>query len=116
MPEELSSNHIKLLKVQLLKRAVVDVQRVFSLREDRSTLALLLRNGAIGDDLWNEFNDAESEINLEIQDCIRDAEELEKGWGQSIFQQAAQLLAQEQQRELDEVLYFVMSSEYPSFV
>ncbi|KAJ3348744.1 translocation protein S66 [Allomyces javanicus] len=102
LPDDLTPKHVQQLKGALMKRAVINVQRVFSLREDRSTLALLLRNGAIGDDLWEEFTSAETDLNKEIQETVREAEELEKGWGNTIFQEATQQLAQAQQREMEE--------------
>ncbi|KAI9215760.1 Sec62/63 complex, subunit Sec66, partial [Blastocladiella britannica] len=97
MPDEFGPTQIKQLKAALLMRAKANIKRVLSLREDRAVLALLLRNGAIGDDLWQEFTDAEAEINLEVQQCMREAEDLQKGWGQQLFPEASQAVQQEAQ-------------------
>ncbi|KAI9141512.1 Sec62/63 complex, subunit Sec66, partial [Paraphysoderma sedebokerense] len=96
----------KTLKTALLKRAMTNVYRIWSLREDRSTLSLLLRNGAIGDDLWQEFLAAEQELNEEIMECVNEAEELESGWGKTLFQQASEMCVMERQREAMKVCLF----------
>ncbi|KAI9168545.1 Translocation protein S66 [Blastocladiella emersonii ATCC 22665] len=98
MPDELGASEIKKLKAALLVRAKANVRRVLSLREDRATLAHLLRNGAIGDDLWAEFTKAEEDINLEIQECMREAEDLQRGWGNGLFGEASQAIQEEAQR------------------
>ncbi|ORZ31223.1 Pre protein translocase subunit Sec66-domain-containing protein [Catenaria anguillulae PL171] len=88
MPDEMGPADIKKLKTALLKRS--------------RHLTVLLRNGAIGDDLWNEFNDAETAVNLEINECIREAEDLQRGWGKTVFNEAAQAVQAEVQREAEE--------------
>ena len=107
MPDEMGPTDVKKLKTALLKRCQADIKRVLSLREDRATLTVLLRNGAICDDLWNQFNDAETIVNLEINECIREAEDLQRGWGKTIFNEAAQAVQAMVQREAEEVRHIV---------
>ncbi|KAL7749059.1 Translocation protein S66 [Sorochytrium milnesiophthora] len=102
MPDDLTLDHVKKLKAALLRRAMKNVERIWSLREDRACLALLLKNGAIGDDLWNDFSSAEQTLNEEVLDCVQEAESLEKGWGQKLFPQAGEMAAREKQRQMEE--------------
>jgi translocation protein SEC66 len=59
-----------LLKAALLRRAMADVQRVVEIRNTKPALAQLLQRGSIGDDLWQRFLRAESEMEEELRDVI----------------------------------------------
>ena len=94
----------KQCKQLLLRRAMRDVARIQSLQQDRQALQDLVRQGSMGDEMWQQFLDAEAEMNIECEETVLDAEDLTKGWGQNIFREAAQLLEVERQQQQRQAL------------
>ena len=88
-----------LIKAALVRRAVADVHRIFRLREDKVALSNLLQRGSIGDDLWTSFLAAEKELEAEILEVVTEAETFKQGWGNLIFQTAAEIVQNEKLRE-----------------
>ena len=86
------------LKAALVRRAMTDVTRVIRLREDKPALQNLLQKGSIGDDLWNSMLAAERELEAEIMEVVSEANSFVEGWGQSIFQTAGEMIANEEIR------------------
>ncbi|CAG7846661.1 SubName: Full=Related to SEC66-ER protein-translocation complex chain {ECO:0000313/EMBL:CCA77803.1} [Serendipita indica DSM 11827] len=78
--------HDGLIKAALVRRAVADVHRIFRLR-------------SIGDDLWTSFLAAEKELEAEILEVVTEAETFKQGWGNLIFQTAAEIVQNEKLRE-----------------
>jgi len=89
-----------LLKAALLRRAVTDVQRILTFREDKAALQTLLTKGSIGDDLWNAFLAAEKELEAEIVEVVAEANSFREGWGQFIFQSASETANNLKHRDL----------------
>lgn len=89
-----------LLKAALLRRAVTDVQRILTFREDKAALQALLQKGSIGDDLWTAFLAAEKELEAEIIEVVNEANSFREGWGQFIFQSASEVANNLKHREL----------------
>lgn len=87
------------LKAALLRRAMSAVQRWGRLSEEHSAIQSLVRSGAIGDDLWNQFQAAGKELDAEFGEIVAEAETFKEGWGQQILQQAADMVAHEAQKE-----------------
>lgn len=58
------------LKAALLRRATEDINRVLTLRSQRQALMTLQQRGSVGDDLWQRFQRAESEMEDEVRDVI----------------------------------------------
>ena len=81
-----------------------DVARIQSLQQDRQALQDLVRSGSMGDEMWQQFLDAEAEMNIECEETMLDAEDLVKGWGQNIFREAAQLLEVERTQQQRQAL------------
>ncbi|KIM26030.1 hypothetical protein M408DRAFT_330811 [Serendipita vermifera MAFF 305830] len=91
--------HDGLIKAALVRRAVADVHRIFKLREDKVALSNLLQRGSIGDDLWTSFLAAEKELEAEILEVVTESETFKQGWGNLIFQTAAEIVQNEKLRE-----------------
>eukprot|EP00834_Sanchytrium_tribonematis_P009018 NODE_1384_length_1173_cov_0.694600.p2 type:complete len:171 gc:universal NODE_1384_length_1173_cov_0.694600:581-1093(+) len=83
----------------LMKRAVANIKKMMKLREDKQAVSILLKYGSVGDDLWNELQNAEQVLSQEIMDTVESADLVKPGWGQSIFPEAQQIVAVEQQKE-----------------
>ncbi|KAF9026584.1 translocation protein S66 [Haplosporangium bisporale] len=58
------------LMAALLRRAMEDVVRVLSMREDKQVLANLVKQGTLGDDIWTQFTLSEKELEAEIMATI----------------------------------------------
>ncbi|KAL8807753.1 MAG: hypothetical protein Q9223_002939 [Gallowayella weberi] len=79
------------LKAALLQRAVEDINRILEVRNAKQALSNLLQRGSVGDDLWQRFLRAEKEIEAELRDVVEEANALQSGWGQTIFQSANEM-------------------------
>lgn len=97
------------LKAALLKRAVEDIQRIVQLRQAKPALQTLLQRGSVGDELWQRFQRAEQEMELEVKDVVNEVRQQNRkkkkdlltylsqanafatNWGQTIFQSANEM-------------------------
>lgn len=61
-----------ILKAALLKRAVEDIQRIMQLRQSKPALQSLVQRGSVGDEVWQRFQRAEQEIELEVKDVVNE--------------------------------------------
>lgn len=89
-----------LLKAALLRRAVADVARIHSIREDKQAATVLVQKGSIGDDVLSRLQAAEKELEAEILEIVAEANSFKEGWGSFIFQTASEILANEKTRQL----------------
>ncbi|RKP27725.1 Sec62/63 complex, subunit Sec66, partial [Syncephalis pseudoplumigaleata] len=87
------------LKTALVRRAMEDVGRIYELREKKPSLSNLVKSGQIGEDIWNQFQAAEEEMELELMEVVQEANRLKEGWGQQIFQTASEMVMHERQKE-----------------
>lgn len=78
------------LKAALLRRATEDIHRVISIRSAKQALTALLARGSVGDDLWQRFLRAESEMEAELKDVVSEANALAPNWGSTIFQSGSE--------------------------
>ncbi|CAG8457734.1 10748_t:CDS:2 [Ambispora leptoticha] len=89
-----------LLKGALLYRAVMDLQQLTTLRNDKQALATLLQKGAVGDDLWTSLIEAENELGQEFRDLVAEANTFGDDWGQYIFSNANEVLQHQKLKDL----------------
>ncbi|KAI8820149.1 uncharacterized protein EV422DRAFT_80679 [Fimicolochytrium jonesii] len=61
-------NGMKILMAGLIKRAVIDVQRAFQIREEKPPLQQLVNKGTVGEDLLDKLVHAEQELDAEINE------------------------------------------------
>ncbi|KAJ3298153.1 translocation protein S66 [Blyttiomyces sp. JEL0837] len=83
---------LKLLTTALMRRAMVDVQRILQIREEKQPLQNLVRTGVIGEDMMEKITMAEKEVEAEIMELMEEAELYRPGWGKTIFQEASNFL------------------------
>ncbi|KAF9418768.1 translocation protein S66 [Podila epigama] len=88
------------LMAALLRRAMEDVVRVLSMREDKQVLANLVKQGTLGDDIWTQFTLSEKELESEIMAVIEEANTFKEGWGQTILQSASEMVMHEKTKQL----------------
>lgn len=74
--KKLSKVPDSVLKAALLKRAVEDIQRIVQLRQAKPALQTLLQRGSVGDELWQRFQRAEQEMELEVKDVVNEVSQL----------------------------------------
>lgn len=70
--KKLSKVPDSVLKAALLKRAVEDIQRIVQLRQAKPALQTLVQRGSVGDELWQRFQRAEQEMELEVKDVVNE--------------------------------------------
>ncbi|KAF3906810.1 hypothetical protein AA313_de0209713 [Arthrobotrys entomopaga] len=89
------------LRAALLRRATDVIQKAITIRQSKGPLQTLLQRGSVGDDTWNQFLQAEQEIDAEIKEVAEDAMALSTQnaqWAQFIFQSAAEMITNERLR------------------
>lgn len=89
-----------ILVAALLKRAIEDVGRIWSIRDSKPSLNTLLTKGQIGDKLWEAFQEAEKELEKEIVEVVGEAETFEKGYGQKIFAVASDMITHQKWKDV----------------
>ncbi|PSR82173.1 Sec62/63 complex, subunit Sec66 [Coniella lustricola] len=82
-----------ILRAALIRRAVEDIHRIVQIRNAKQACSTLLAKGSVGDDLWQRFTRAETEIEAELRDVVLEANGLAPNWGQTIFQSANEIAA-----------------------
>ncbi|KAG0309072.1 translocation protein S66 [Dissophora globulifera] len=92
------------LMAALLRRAMEDVVRVLSMREDKQVLSNLVKQGTVGDDIMAQFALSEKELEAEIMAVIEEANTFKEGWGQTILQSASEMVMHEKTKQLQKEL------------
>ncbi|KAK6526473.1 translocation protein S66 [Orbilia ellipsospora] len=90
------------LRAALLRRATDVIQKAITIRQSKGPLQTLLQRGSVGDDTWNQFLQAEQEIDAEIKEVAEDAMALSTQnaqWAQFIFQSAAEMITNDRLRQ-----------------
>merc|ERR1719482_1600050 len=82
---ELSAEERMMLKRQLVKRLVADIDRLDQVQRDKPGNWKLWRGKLITERYWNSLLDAERLVGEEIDACVAEAEELEPGWREHVF-------------------------------
>jgi translocation protein SEC66 len=67
------------LRKLLLRRAMTDFRRILQLNTEKESLYNLMRSGAVSEDMWDEFKEAENEMQVEIFDLQAEAETFKQG-------------------------------------
>lgn len=98
-----------LLKAALIQRAITDVKRLQSTREGKQAAATLVQKGSLGDDLLTRLATAEKELQAELLEVVAEANSFKQGWGQYIFANASEMIANEKTKESFESLSKVQS-------
>lgn len=92
------------LRAALMRRAVEDIHRLNQIKNAKQACSSLLQKGSVGDDLWQSFQRAETEITEELRDVVTEANAYVPNWGQTIFAAAHNMVANTKLREsLDEI-------------
>ncbi|KAL5614605.1 hypothetical protein BROUX41_004703 [Berkeleyomyces rouxiae] len=83
------------IRAALLRRAVEDIHRLIQVRAAKQALTSLLAKGSVSDDLSQRFQRAEKDMEDELRDVVMEANALAPNWGQTIFQSANEIAANE---------------------
>ncbi|KAH8177689.1 preprotein translocase subunit sec66 domain-containing protein [Sarocladium implicatum] len=91
------------LRAALMRRAVEDINRLNQIKNAKQACSSLLQRGSVGDDLWQSFQRAETEMTEELRDVVTEANAYAPNWGQTIFASAHNMVTNTKLREsLDE--------------
>lgn len=91
-PEELMG-----LKHALMKRLVACIDPLDQVQRDKPGNWKLWRGKLVSERYWNSLVDGEKIVSEEIDACIAEANELEPGWRDHVFQQAVQIWRRQKQ-------------------
>ena len=83
------------LRKALLRRAMTDLRRAWQLQDEHDSVRKLMLSGSISEDMWAEFKEAESAMQIELFDLQAEAETFRAGWGKEIMRDAAGLIRRE---------------------
>ncbi|KAF7531141.1 hypothetical protein G7054_g9161 [Neopestalotiopsis clavispora] len=99
------------IRAALLRRAVADIGRIIQIRQAKQALNVLLQRGSVGEDLNQRFQRAEKEIEEELREVVMEANALQPGWGNVIFQSANEMAANAALRDRIEEIQGTADSE-----
>lgn len=88
-----------ILKSALLLRAVEDIKRLQKVQTQKNALNVLMQKGGAGEDLWTRFLLLEEEMKAEVMDVVTEAQALQEGWNQIIFQTANEMMLNDTARQ-----------------
>jgi hypothetical protein len=83
------------LRRLLLRRGMTAVRRLWKLQADRDSIYSLMREGAVGESVWQSFKSAETGIQREIYEIQAEAETFKEGWSDGILKEAVILCQRE---------------------
>lgn len=83
------------LRKALLRRAMTDLRRSWQIRDEHDSMHKLMLSGSISEDMWAEFKEADTAMQLEWFDLQAEAETFRPGWGREIAKDAAGLIRRE---------------------
>jgi len=75
----------------LMRRLVKDIERLDKVQRDKPGTWKLWQKKLVSEEYWNSIIEAEKQIGEEVDFCLAEADELEPGWREHIFQQAVQI-------------------------
>lgn len=81
MSEE-QSVHEKVVKAVLLNRGAEAIRRSFKLKELEPQIDLLYKNGSIGEEYWQRYQNEVKLAEVEFKEALQEAETLQAGWAQ----------------------------------
>jgi hypothetical protein len=88
--KQLSAEDKLSLQQALMKRLVKTIDRLDQVQRDKPGNWKLWREKLVSERFWSSLCDAEKMVGEEIDSCMAEAQELEPGWQEHIFQQAVQ--------------------------
>jgi translocation protein SEC66 len=100
-----------IIRAALLQRAIEDITRILHIRARKPALQQLLARGVVGDEIWQRLLRAEQEMEVEVKDVVSEANALQAGWGQSVFQSANEMVQNRTMREKVEAVRGTVEKE-----
>lgn len=89
------------LQQALMRRLVKGIERLDQVQRDKPGNWKLWRGKLVSERFWASLCEAERVIGEEIDICLSEAEELEPGWREHIFQQAVHIWRMEKNQQLE---------------
>lgn len=93
--EKLSLQH------SLMRRLVKIIERLDKVQRDKPENWKLWRGKLVTEEYWNSLLEAEKVVGEEVDICLAEAEEVEPGWKEHIFQQAVQFWRMDKNQEIE---------------
>ncbi|QLL30872.1 hypothetical protein HG536_0A06870 [Torulaspora globosa] len=79
---EEQSVHEKVMKAVLLNRGAEAIRRSFKLKELEPQIDILYKNGSIGEEYWQRYQNEVKLTEVEFKEALQEAENLQPGWSQ----------------------------------
>lgn len=98
---KLSQDERMSLQQALMRRLVKDIERLDKVQRDKPGNWKLWRGKLVSERFWASLCDAERLIGEEIDACLAEADEIQPGWREHIFQQAVQVWRMEKQHVVE---------------
>jgi len=89
----------QILKNALMTRMVKDIDRLVQVQKDKPGNYRLWHHKLVSERYYASLCDAERELSEEIDCCLEEAEEIEPGWKEQVFQNAVYLWRQDKARQ-----------------
>ncbi|KAI8899648.1 Pre protein translocase subunit Sec66-domain-containing protein [Globomyces pollinis-pini] len=82
-----------------MKRAMEGITRVIRIREEKPSLQQMVRDGVVGEALWDKLLATEADIETEMQDIVEESNIYKPDWGKTFLQEASALVQNKLQQE-----------------
>jgi translocation protein SEC66 len=82
-----------------LSICLIRLEHAQQLQREKASLGHLIKEGAIGEDVWNRIQRADDELSNELNEVIQEAETFKQGWGDEIMQEAARRIPHAHQQQ-----------------
>ncbi|CCD24239.1 Sec63 complex subunit SEC66 NDAI_0C05800 [Naumovozyma dairenensis CBS 421] len=97
--------HEKVIKAALLNRGAEAIRRSLKMKELEPQIELIYKNGSVGEEYWQRFQNEMKLMEVEFKDCIQEAEALQPGWVQLFVGNAREIcFNQAMQRRFDAII------------
>merc|ERR1711962_765282 len=100
--KHLNEKELVVLKTALRKRMYRNIDCLAALERDKPGKYKLWRHKLVSEEVWDSLQRVEDSVTKEIDECTLEADELQAGWGQDLFQEVLESWRSDQQRQMEE--------------
>jgi len=98
--KHLTEKELSVLKQSLRKRMFRNIDCLATVEREKPGKYKLWKHKLVSEEVWESLQKVEGHLTKEIDECMLEADELQLGWGQSLFQEVLDVWRHETQIEM----------------
>jgi len=99
--KHLKDIELNVLKQSLRKRMYRNIDCLATVEREKPGKYKLWKHKLVSEEVWESLQRVEESLTKEIDECMLEADELQPGWGQSLFQEVLDVWRHEMQHEME---------------